>query len=217
MLNPPFKLNGFYMVASLAGFLFGLLTWQVFCSDWAVIDVSVAQWLHHNNHLALTKWIIIFTDLHDPIVLSVITALLALYWVWKKDYFAFLAMLSVIYGGMLLNLILKQLFQRPRPYFEEPLVSLTTYSFPSGHVVASTVFYGVFAIILITPQATRRRLVMSLSIATMMVALVAFSRIYLGAHYLSDVLAGLMVGVFWLSLCVIALHYFWPAKSNHLK
>ena len=116
-----------------------------------------------------------------------------------------LTLLMAVPGGMLLNVLLKSVFQRARPHFDDPLLILDSYSFPSGHTVAATLFYGVLAAYLISLPGMRwgRRLAAALS-AVLMVALVALSRVYLGVHYLSDVLAGAAEGCAWLTVCVTA-------------
>jgi undecaprenyl-diphosphatase len=96
---------------------------------------------------------------------------------------------------MLLNVGLKHLFQRPRPILDEPLVELVTYSFPSGHAVASTVFYGAACALVCTHVRSPALRVLAVGAAIAMVLLVTFSRVYLGAHYLSDVVAGVAVGL----------------------
>lgn len=167
-------------------------------------DIQLAQWLHAHHTPMLTQGLLLFTHLHDPIVISVVAGLIALVMIWKKHWVAMWAFLLGVQGGMLLNLLAKQAFHRARPSFDDPLVTLTTYSFPSGHVVASTVFYGVLAACVI-PQPSKGRAVWMLLGALAMIMLVAFSRMYLGAHYLSDVLAAFLEGVAWLALCLVMI------------
>ncbi|WP_395406963.1 phosphatase PAP2 family protein [Pseudoduganella sp. UC29_106] len=85
--------------------------------------------------------------------------------------------------------------------FDEPLLTLATYSFPSGHTVAATLFYGLLACYLVM----RGRRWLPVAGATLMVLLVACSRMYLGVHYLSDVLAAVAEGVAWLAICVTGM------------
>lgn len=110
---------------------------------------------------------------------------------------------------MLLNVLMKYAFHRARPSFDDPLLVLTTYSFPSGHVAGATLFYGVVAAMLISRTAAWRWRVMVVLAAITMVALVALTRVYLGVHYLSDVLAAFAEGVAWLALCLTGLHTYW--------
>ena len=170
-----------------------------------LIDTQIAQWLHAHNSPTVTFCLMILTNLHDPISISVMVALIAVYLICKKRWYAVLAVLMVVPGGMLLNLLMKQAFQRARPIFEQPLVMLTTYSFPSGHVAASTLFYGILAALLISQSHSWLRAAYIIQIAFAMVALVAFSRIYLGAHFLSDVLAAFSEAIAWLALCLTTI------------
>jgi membrane-associated phospholipid phosphatase len=80
------------------------------------------------------------------------------------------------------------------------LVQLTTFSFPSGHAVASTVFYGAICALVFTRVRSPVLRVLAAVLAVVMVLLVTFGRIYLGAHYLSDVIAGVAVGMLCLAL-----------------
>lgn len=193
-------------VPVIAGLLFGLIAWNVVSAGALTdLDIQIAQWLHARNTPALTQCLLILTNLHDPLVISPVAALITCILIWKKQWYATMVVVFVVQGGMLLNLLLKHLFQRARPSFENPLITLTTYSFPSGHVVASTVFYGALAVLLISRKHSPVRPVYLLLIALVMIMSVAFSRLYLGAHYLSDVVAGFLVGVAWLTLCLTAI------------
>ncbi len=115
--------------------------------------------------------------------------------------------------GMLLNVLMKYAFHLTRPSFDDPLLALTTYSFPSGHVAGATLFYGVMAVMVISRTAAWRWRVMAVLAAITMVALVALTRVYLGVHYLSDVLAAFAEGVAWLTLCLIGLHTYWEHRA----
>lgn len=206
---------GIIMLVS-AGLLFGFIAVNVVSGGaLTIVDIQLAQWLHQHSTSTLTKILLVVTNLHDPLVISPIAILIALYLIWKKQWYGMWAVVLGIQGGMLLNLLAKQAFHRARPSFDDPLVTLTTYSFPSGHVVASTVFYGVLAALLISQAHSRSRTVCILLIASTMIVLVAFSRMYLGAHYLSDVLAAFLEAIVWLALCFIAIQsYRVYQKSN---
>ena len=98
-------------------------------------------------------------------------------------------------GAILLNSVLKLLFARPRPDLFPPLVVEHSFSFPSGHTMSAIAFYGLLALILW--QRGRRSWAV---LAGLWVPLVALSRVCLGAHYPSDVLASLAIGTIWLVL-----------------
>lgn len=149
---------------------------------------------------------LIVTHLHGTIAVSIYFILLGASLIWKHKAFWFKILLLVMPSGMLINVLAKHAFQRARPYFENPLLTLTTYSFPSGHVAASTLLYRFLAAgaIWLTGNWSRRVLVVMSAFA--LILLVAFSRMYLSVHYLSDVLAGFMEGIAWFSLCITGMH-----------
>ena len=110
-------------------------------------------------------------------------------------------LLLTVQGGQLLNIGVKDLFQRARPHFDDPLVTLGSYSFPSGHAAGSTVFWS-FVVMLAgwwPASVVTRRLLTGMGVA--MVLLTSLSRVYLGAHYLSDVIAGMAEGLAWACAC----------------
>ena len=103
---------------------------------------------------------------------------------------------------MALNLLLKDLFARPRPRFERPLVVETSYSFPSGQAMESLVVYGMFAYFAVLTLIGQGKRALSVGGVAVLVILIGFSRVYLGAHYVSDVIGGFVAGGAWLSALI---------------
>jgi membrane-associated phospholipid phosphatase len=165
----------------------------------AQVDQQVTLYLAAHRQPWLTPVMLWIADAHETVKLLAVTALVAMWRGWRRDVGA-LRLLPVIPAAMLLNVALKNVFQRPRPLLHEPLVHLSTYSFPSGHAVASTVFYGVMCMLVFTHARSRAVRWVAAVFAVVMVLLVAFCRVYLGAHYLSDVIAGVAVGIACLAL-----------------
>jgi undecaprenyl-diphosphatase len=116
-------------------------------------------------------------------------------------FYRLIVLASAVGGGALLNLALKHLFHRQRPVLENPLVTLSSYGFPSGHTMGSTIFYGVLALIVAHSIRSWSRRVLVGCIAALAIALVGASRIYLGAHYFTDVIGAIAVGLAWLAFC----------------
>lgn len=100
---------------------------------------------------------------------------------------------STVVGGMLLNLALKQIFAAPRPDLLPHLDIVTSYSFPSGHAVGNLIFFGAIAML------GRRRA--DWIVAAIYIVGIGVSRVWLGVHWPSDVLAGWVEGVGWLLFC----------------
>ena len=108
-------------------------------------------------------------------------------------------------GSWLLSELLKWSFHRPRPTVNQ-LLHITGYSFPSAHSMVSLVFYGAIAYLLwIRLPSTRLRWFLTSSFV-LLIVFIGISRIYLGVHYPSDVLAGFAAGGIWLTCCVLALN-----------
>jgi undecaprenyl-diphosphatase len=171
----------------------------------AALDIQVAQWLHARATEPLTTLLLGVSHLHSVAGIAIMSLLFARH-LWRRQArYWLLTLLLAVPPGMVLNVLFKHSYQRMRPSFAEPLLVLPTYSFPSGHALAATVFYGVLACYLWTRVRGMARHAALAAGAALMVALVAFSRLYLGVHYLTDVLAGVVEGLGWLAICVTAV------------
>ena len=166
----------------------------------AALDLRLAQWLHAHASPAMTEALMAVTQMHAPAGIAVLAAGMAIYMALKRDHYWLLAVLLAMPAGMILNVLLKGLFERSRPVFEQPLVMISTYSFPSGHAAYSTMLYGLLAAYVAHRVDRWQWRLVSVLVCGAVVALVAFSRLYLGAHYLTDVLAGMFEGLAWLAL-----------------
>ncbi|WHQ45953.1 bifunctional DedA family/phosphatase PAP2 family protein [Alcaligenes faecalis] len=198
-----------------ASWLFGGIAEDVLTGDpITVMDVHIAQWLHAHAAPWLTLAMQLVSMLHDTMAMTIMTMAFAAILIAKRYWYWLLNLILAVPGGMLVNVLMKQAFQRTRPVFDHPLVNLTSYSFPSGHTVASTLFYGMLAALIISKTASWSRRVWTVLLAFAIVSLVAFSRLYLGAHYLSDVLAALAEGLAWLALCLTGTHTYWEQKQR---
>src|SRR5690606_21025420 len=119
-----------------------------------------------------------------------------------KRVMALLVLVSVI-GGTLVSSVLKELFSRPRPSLEHA-AEVFTASFPSGHALISTVTYLTLGALLARVQASARLRVYIIGIAVLLSLVIGLSRLYLGVHYPTDVLAGWCLGAAWAGLCLAA-------------
>jgi undecaprenyl-diphosphatase len=163
-------------------------------------DVSFARWLSGERSTVGTDFFRVLTFFGSPAVALAISAIVFVV-LYRRRHLVDAALLPVVLGGAeLLNLILKLSFHRTRP--EVGFVDLETYSFPSGHAMMATAAYGAFLYLAWSHFRTGRERLL-LAIATVvLVALICFSRLYLGVHYLSDVLAGVAGGAFWLAVSI---------------
>jgi membrane-associated phospholipid phosphatase len=186
-----------------ATWLFGAIAEDVVTKDPLTrVDMTVAAWLHARATPRLTVIMVSVSHLGGVWVVSGIALLFGLYLVWRRQWYWLLALVLTVPGGMGLNVLLKDVFGRARPLFTDPLVTLGSYSFPSGHTMTATVLYGVLAAHAVSILQTWRGRVLAVFVAGLAILLVGFSRIYLGAHYLSDVLGALAEGLAWLAFCL---------------
>jgi undecaprenyl-diphosphatase len=149
--------------------------------------------------------------LHQTVVVLAATALAAGVLAWRGRA-RWAPLLLAVPTGMLANNALKHLFGRPRPVLDDPLLRLATLSFPSGHAIAAILFYGALLLVLLAHERRRPVRLAAAAFALAMIVLVAFSRVYLGVHYFSDVLAGVCFGVAWLALWLEGLER-WERRS----
>ncbi len=148
---------------------------------------------------------LLVTRVHSLLGVTVMTLAVSAY-LWISGLRVWVLTLTLaVFGGTLLNFLMKHLFVRPRPHFDDPLLTLTTYSFPSGHTLMATVFYGTLCLLVASRARHWRWRVLTIAVAGLMILLVGFSRIYLGTHYLSDVLAAIAEGLAWLAFCLISV------------
>jgi membrane protein DedA with SNARE-associated domain/membrane-associated phospholipid phosphatase len=191
------------MAAAGGLWLFGGLAEDLLTGDPIVrFDRVVDDYLHAHATPPLTTFFLLVTALGsiEAIVLLgvVVAALLA----WGQRWTLLGTWLAAGAGSAVLDWLLKGLFERPRPYFAHPLLVETSYSFPSGHAMESFVVYGMLAYFTVLALRSWKARVAVVFGAALLVMLIGFSRMYLGVHYLSDVIAGYAAGGVWLSALI---------------
>jgi membrane-associated phospholipid phosphatase len=164
-------------------------------------DVEFSRWLHVHSNPALVSVFKIVTIGGTVAFLALFTLAVALYLVRRRQFDEAALLCAAALGIEILNAVLKLVFHRPRP--ELAYVHLDTYSFPSGHAAGSSAIYGVALYLLARNAAPRWRILCAIGYVALVV-LIGFSRLYLEAHYLSDVLAGISLGTAWALACLFA-------------
>ena len=144
------------------------------------------------------------TRLGDVAVLTVLCVLVAAVLVWRGRRWLALGWVVAVGGNGLLNLTLKQVFERVRPVHDDGLVLADGFSFPSGHSSGSLVAYGMLAYVLTRFLPPRWHLPVVLA-AVALAFTVGSSRVFLRVHFASDVAAGFASGTAWLAVCVVSI------------
>ena len=166
-------------------------------------DHEVATWFHERLTPALASVLHAFTNFGSGEWIGLIVFALVLFFAWKRRWPSLVMLIVAVPGGMLLNEWVKVLVQRQRPFLDGPFVDWSGYSFASGHTVGATLLYGQLLLFVLPALKERHWRLLSIFSAISLVALVGFSRIALGAHFLTDVLAAILFGIIWLAFCVI--------------
>lgn len=189
-----------------ASWLFGGIAQDVVAGDpLTVIDKNVADWFHAHRTPGLTMAMQLVSAMASPTLVVVVAIVGAIFLSWQRHWYRLMALALVLPGGMVLAFLLKLAFHRQRPSFADSFLIFHGYSFPSGHTMAATLLYGLLAVLAVIALKSWRWRVRAVLCAFVMVLSVAFSRVYLGAHYLSDVLAAVAAGLAWLTLTLTAV------------
>jgi membrane-associated phospholipid phosphatase len=192
---------------AIAGATFLTLAWNVSThAPLVLLDARVAAFLHQHASPAFTTVMLWVTNANSTIAMTVLgLAFAVVLWRMGQRYWI-LTIALALGGGMALNVLLKHAYERARPHFDDPFVTLNSFSFPSGHTAGATLFYGVLAAFLVSRTRDHGLRVLFITVAVAAVMLVGLSRMYLGAHYLSDVLAAACSSTAWLALCLSSVH-----------
>jgi len=185
--------------AIVALLLFGWLAEEVLEPGTTRFDDSVRAAVHQHASPALTVFMRGITLLGSmEVLLPAVLIVLTFLFVRSKRYQAIVLAVTIA-GGLILNMVLKLSFHRVRPDAFFNLATPTSYAFPSGHALLAFCFYGVMAWIWSDSQRNRERRWMVRVGAVCLIGLIGLSRIYLGVHYASDVLAGYAAAIVWIS------------------
>ncbi len=165
--------------------------------DLRVINLFSTLRYEKLNHQAL---FVTYLAKGEVITVGVITISLILILIKKWRFLK--ALLISVLGGEAFVWIVKNIIDRPRPPLVNALVNENTYSFPSGHTFVAIAFYGLLVYFVIQSERNKFLKIISFIIGSILIILVGLSRIYLGAHWPSDVLASFVSGAAWLSILI---------------
>ncbi len=145
------------------------------------------------------------TALGGVAVLVLLTLVAAGYLFLDRKYAGMSFLLAAVVSGLILSSVLKASFDRPRPQIVPYLSDTYTSSFPSGHSMMSAIVYLTLGTLMAQLIARRRFKFYFLAVALLLTGLVGISRVYMGVHYPTDVLAGWTAGLVWATVCLLAV------------
>jgi membrane-associated phospholipid phosphatase len=200
---------GFTVIFIALAVFFELTEALAIDDDLGRFDHALAQTLRITVSDNTYQFFSLITHLGDALVLTVVSALVALGLAWRRHGLQLAGWLTAVIGNGILTRALKALFQRLRPLHDHGFATADGWSFPSGHSSGALVVYGMLAYLLI--RGADRRWHLSIVLLTIaLILVVGSSRVFLQVHFFSDVIAGFCSGAAWLAVCVagteIVLH-----------
>ncbi|WP_437655570.1 phosphatase PAP2 family protein [Sorangium sp. So ce1182] len=191
------------LALSMAALVFVALAEAVNGGAWIVqVDLALARALHASSSSGGVAALRAFTFLGSGAALTVVAIVVAAALLRRQHRVLAIGWLIALAGGGLLNWALKALFARQRPTFADPLAVAHGWSFPSGHSMGTFITFGMLSYLGLLFVRTPRARLLLVAFALSWTVAMGFSRMYLGVHYLSDVLAGFAAGSVWLAACI---------------
>jgi undecaprenyl-diphosphatase len=169
------------------------------------VDGPVQQFFASHRESWLVAVMRLVTYLGDFSILMRLVLLMGLLWWWRiRNPGPLVLLTGAFIGAWIIETTVKVLTHRPRPPAEQAVDTFVRFAFPSGHVMYATVICGAVALLLVASSSRHGWRTLILATAMLIVALVGLSRMYLGAHWLTDVLGGMILGTAWL-WCLVAV------------
>ncbi len=167
------------------------------------MDLSFNAWIRAHATPFGDQVGVIISLLGGGTAMGILCLVVAVVFARRRWWIVLTGWVAAFVGGGALDYTLKRIIRRPRPVGAERFLHDATFSFPSGHSMGALIGFGMFAYVLIEfwPPAGRHR-VLVVTLSSVMIVLVGLSRLYLGVHYPTDVVAGFAAGIVWLTACV---------------
>jgi undecaprenyl-diphosphatase len=195
---------GFLVAVAVA--VFAALAEEVLAAgELAAFDLAFARALHDTRSAEWRQAFSVVSWFGTREALTIATAAVAVALLFKRQMLLTVGWVGAQAGGGLLNRVLKEAFERTRPEFADPVLAASSWSFPSGHAMGTFILCGVGCYLLLRGSRSWTTGTVVITVSASWCAVMAFSRLYLGVHYASDVIAGLLAGVAWVAVCVSAL------------
>jgi undecaprenyl-diphosphatase len=169
------------------------------------MDEAVMRWIGQHQYHGLQTAMLEVTSLGTGTVVAMVVLVAGMFlWLNQHKHSAILLMVATV-GGLVLNQLLKIGFNRPRPQVFKWGTYAVSSSFPSGHAMSSIIVYGTVAYLAARLQRNAASRIATMVMAGIIIVAICSSRLYLGVHYPSDILAGLVIGLAWAGFCMAVL------------
>ena len=208
----------FLVVAGL--WAFGVLAAEVVEGDTRKFDERILLALRQPNDTAVPigpHWTLQvardLTAFGSAVGIGLVTVVVSGYLGLQRRFGLLSFVLASVVSGTLLSVALKNLFHRPRPQVVPHLTDIASASFPSGHSMMSSIAYLTLAALLSRTVSDTKTKLYFFVVAVLLTGLIGFSRLYLGVHFPTDVLAGWCIGSTWAAICSLIAHFLSQSKS----
>jgi undecaprenyl-diphosphatase len=172
---------------------------------WAAENEAAMKSVEAEHSPALTPLALAATSLAGRTGTVVVVGALVVVLLWRRRYLDAAALLAAVGGVQVLEMVVKPLIASPRPEVFPHLTHAEGFSFPSGHAVRGAAVFGFLAgLLVVGPPAVWRWLLAM--VCVLVAAAVCWSRVYLGVHWPTDVIAGALAATAWVTVCLIARH-----------
>ncbi len=195
------KKHGVWLIGYLL--ILGIVAWlstEVWEKEVFSFDRYFLLWLHQFTNPQLDRIMLFITALGDPPAVVTVFIIAIAWLLMKRRYIDGIRLTIVSVGGVVFNQGMKLFFAKPRPELWPRLITETSFSFPSGHAVGSMVVYGFLGYLIAKKLHHYKGYVYA--IASALILAIGLSRLYLGVHYPTDVIAGYGIGFLWLTTCL---------------
>lgn len=189
----------FYALGFLFLSLFVLEMFSViFNAHWVIFfDEFFTQYIYESRNIVLNSFVRLSTHIGSKEFIFVVTIVVTIVLFWRKKFALGILFVGIIGLSAIFLKYIKILVARSRPDSLGWLIDVGGFSYPSGHLLLTSVFYGLIALFLINFFSKMRIKILSGIFALIIIVFVAYTRIYLGVHYPSDVLGGALFGLAW--------------------
>jgi len=211
-LHPKAYLALHYLIGFVAA---GAIAWLIVAAanvvpDKALIaetDDAVTNWFTQHGSESGDSMFSAISLLGGPLLIVIVASVAATF-ATRRDWRRFAIVAVTCGGGVLLNAVLRETFRRAHPVDATVFVNAAqSWSFPSGHAMNALVCYGIFAYLAIAALHGSSARSWTGVAAVALIGLVGFTRVYLGVHFLSDVVTGYAAGAVWLAVCIVAYQF----------
>lgn len=192
------------LVFMIPAVIFGLIAEDVHDGDALALDETILRFINDHSNGFLDDFFSVVTNLGGAFAIASTTILITALLIMMRKRFMALLLFASVAGASIVNYVLKILFARDRPDLWQSVVHESSFSFPSGHAMASSAL-GIALIVVLWTTSWR---VIAAVLAVVYITVIGYSRMYLGVHYPTDVIGGWILSSIWVAFVTYSIQLF---------